>query len=445
MDIILAAPNLYTAILISLTPLLLVIARARWNPPPSYPKDVPWPGDGEGVFSRLRSCFRGWPFLTSKLQEGYETFNRSGEPFVNPNFTLRPEVILPPKDLDWLLRLPDNVATPAEQMNDNLGLAHLFPTIRPIPGEKIIMSTINTHCNRHASRIQADIYEELKLSMDREFGTDSSCWQDVKVTEAITNIVRSVGGRVVFGLPVCRDERWLASAQRATNFFGASIMAFRLLPWLVPSIETWHEKIVREQRDGIQDATVPYNLATSVIRSLVKVNGEKPVDVPLIFVVNMHAASLIFDIASSNPKEDALQILREEATQHVRSEEDWNNLASFLGMPYTESAVRESLRLSQSQARALTQTVVSDNGLTLPSGQHVPKGTWLAVASMAMHLDDRYYLEARSFKPFRFVKEGDKSTNTAEVSTQTELKTEAEVERSSNAPFLVFGGGRHRW
>ena len=41
--------------------------------------------------------------------------------------------------------------------------------------------------------------------------------------------------------------------------------------------------------------------------------------------------------------------------------------------------------------------------LVLPSGQHVPQGTWLGAASLEIHLDERFYPDAKAYKPFRFV------------------------------------------
>ncbi|KAL4927312.1 uncharacterized protein BDV17DRAFT_292745 [Aspergillus undulatus] len=168
------------------------------------------------------------------------------------------------------------------------------------------------------------------------------------------------------------------------------------------------------------------------MRTLLKINGQSAVDAPLMFTTilliallpfnfsSLSSATTIFDIASSSPDQNVYQTLWQEAAQHIQTEEDWSNLASFANMPYTESAAKESLRLNPSQTCALNQTVVQESGLTLPSGQHVAKGTWLAVASMTIHHDDRFYPEAETYKPFRFVK-GVSRTNAAGDSTDAAL------------------------
>lgn len=205
------------------------------------------------------------------------------------------------------MKLPDTVVSTSENQNENLGLAHVFPLTRPIPGEKSVMTAIHTHVNRHTSRIQADVYDELKASIDREFGADSSQWREVKITKAMASVIQSVGARIVFGLPMCRDQQWLASAERTTSFLGAAMISGQLIPWYIqpiispflkficdtirmqcfksirPIFKTWYDKILQEQKDGACDPTVPYNFATSLMRTSLKTNDQKRADVPTMF------------------------------------------------------------------------------------------------------------------------------------------------------------------
>ncbi|KAH8426570.1 cytochrome P450 [Aspergillus melleus] len=466
---------------------IIIIVQGRWKLPPPWPTDVPSLGDKDGFASWIWKCYRRWPLLSRNLQEGYDKFNRYDQPFLLPSFSLRPQVILPAKDLDWLIRLPDTVASSPEIQNENIGLAHVSPLTRPLPGEKIVMTAIHTHLNRHTSRIQADMYDELRVSIDREFGTDCSQWREVPIFKAMDSVAQRVGARVTFGLPMCRDEQWLASAKRMVSCFGAAIISAQLMPWFIqpivspfmrlvcdtvrmrcfnsirPIFETWYDRILQEQRDGgACDQSVPYNFATSVMRTSLKASDEKRASVSMMFTTLLVTALLPFngialaftaallDIASSAPEEEVLKTLREEAIQHVQSDEDWNNLASFSNMPYTESAVKESLRLSPSQARVLNKEVMQESGLTLPSGQHLPKGTWLGAASMGTHLDDRFYLDAKTYKPFRFVKQGSELSRCDVAATGGDeggagsARLEAQDRFDSRVPFLSFGAGRHR-
>lgn len=116
-------------------------------------------------------------------------------------------------------------------------------------------------------------------------------------------------------------------------------------------------------------------------------------------------------------------------------------------MPYTESVVRESLRLNPSQVRALNKEVVHEAGLTLPSGQHLTKGTWLGAASLGIHRDDRFYPDGKKYKPFRFVKDAEQPSQCGLGNQEGvgSAKPEDQDKLDSRTPFLSFGAGRHRW
>lgn len=159
------------------------------------------------------------------------------------------------------------------------------------------------------------------------------------------------------------------------------------------------------------------------------------------------STATILDIASSAPEQDVYKSLRKEAAQHLQSDADWNSLASFADMPHVESAVKESLRLNPTQSRALNREVVQESGLDLPSGQHVPKGTWLGAAIMGIHLDDRFYSDAKAYKPFRFIKKssGTNSFRMGDKSARDSMEPEHQDQLNSNTPFLSFGAGRRRW
>jgi cytochrome P450 len=88
----------------------------------------------------------------------------------------------------------------------------------------------------------------------------------------------------------------------------------------------------------------------------------------------------------------------------------------------------------------VNKEIVHASGLVLPSGQHLAKGTWLGAASLDIHLDDRFYPDAKEYKPFRFVS----GEHIDEEVTDATLP-EQQDRLDSNAPFLSFGAGRHRW
>ena len=128
--------------------------------------------------------------------------------------------------------------------------------------------------------------------------------------------------------------------------------------------------------------------------------------------------------------------------------------------------------------------VVKPNGITLPSGQDVPFGTWLGISVSGISQDERYYSDPHKYDPFRFSRarteialmERDKkngntntTTTTATDEAITNEKNVADVDNSmkpiigkvndtadrnklngswlstTTGEFGAFGLGRHSW
>lgn len=106
-------------------------------------------------------------------------------------------------------------------------------------------------------------------------------------------------------------------------------------------------------------------------------------------------------------------------------------------MPFANSAIRETLRLNPFSLVVLERVVLAKQGITLPSGQHLSKGTWLGVPTVGPQLDEAIYPNSRTYQPFRFcnrqpgeIKEGPITTNSISNITET---------------FLPFGLGKWAW
>ena len=73
--------------------------------------------------------------------------------------------------------------------------------------------------------------------------------------------------------------------------------------------------------------------------------------------------------------------------------------------------------------------------ITFSDGTTIPAGTHLAVASVPMHLDDRYYENASEFDAFRFLTGQDPGEESSQKSRLA----------STNRLYLVFGHGNRAW
>ena len=67
--------------------------------------------------------------------------------------------------------------------------------------------------------------------------------------------------------------------------------------------------------------------------------------------------------------------------------------------------------------RILLREVLPKDGVTLPSGHHIPKGSWLATDTVQTHKDDRFYLQPNEYDPFRLTKQRQDKTASSDKRT----------------------------
>lgn len=143
-----------------------------------------------------------------------------------------------------------------------------------------------------------------------------------------------------------------------------------------------------------------------------------------------------------------MEPLREEV-QEVTEQHGWtkDSMAMLVKM---ESFLRESQRVSGTSlcgpipnittAKPLIFALVpvirkAMEDITFSDGTTIPSGTHLAVASVPMHLDDRYYDNASEFDAFRFL-----SGQDAREESLQKFRL-----ASTNRLYLVFGHGNRAW
>src|SRR4051794_30571975 len=112
----------------------------------------------------------------------------------------------------------------------------------------------------------------------------------------------------------------------------------------------------------------------------------------------------LLDLVSSQP--EYYERIREEAERVLGGPQHRSDMADktlLTKLYYTESAIRESMRLNP--LFTLTHKVVNRDGLTLPDGTHLLQGCYTAIPVAEIHLDERFYPNAKEYHPFRFVRE----------------------------------------
>ena len=151
---------------------------------------------------------------------------------------------------------------------------------------------------------------------------------------------------------------------------------------------------------------------------------------------------------SSNPDDKFWDQLREEAAGVFKSEADWIDHASLPKLSLADSTIRETSRINPMLTKILLREVVAKDGATLPSGHQVPKGAWVAVDTVGVHHDDRFYLKPNEYQPFRF---SGKNEDVYDVSSKANLTDKASIYRknqdlsTTSDIFLSFGHRKHSW
>ena len=172
------------------------------------------------------------------------------------------------------------------------------------------------------------------------------------------------------------------------------------------------------------------------------------------------ATNVFLDLLSSPPNSNYYLRLREEIESTLTSNSEWESPTSVAKMHLTDSAIRESLRMSPILTRTGMREVVKKDGVQFPNGQTVPKGAWLAIPAVAIHYDEKFYPNPETYEPFRFAP-ADSAKGTAMVDATAIASKTAEGESvvpkdsqyrvlstslsSASPTFLAFGYGRHSW
>ncbi|KAE8350017.1 cytochrome P450 [Aspergillus coremiiformis] len=432
----------------------------------------PWFG-----YLRLPSSMRWWPSrphgplralsLTLKeytgsrsSEEGYREISKHGQPFALCNPSFYPQVLLPPEHVGWLLNQPEHVLSHEKANEDIHALPFLAPGFDNYDHLELIKA-IRHDLTRNIANTEHALLDELEHAADEALGpAGDQSWREVRLAEVLDQIVFAACLRVFFGVSLSRDPKFVYQVKTFTRVTGAMmILVSQWVPWplkplvgLVAGLPIhyyWLRLIIHlyptfQQRiQCLQTKTdpPPTDLVTWIVDLALARNPTKKVRISALVVrltlisflpVDVLIAMtqhLFLDLLSADPKHAYPDILRREAETAVSSKSH--------PMPQTESAIRESLRLHPLSDRMLSRRVVQRPGITLPSGQFLPRGTWLAVAAVGVHRDERNYPDPDEYQPFRFVGKGAGEENKGVLVPATSER------------FLAFGHGMHscpgRW
>ena len=109
-----------------------------------------------------------------------------------------------------------------------------------------------------------------------------------------------------------------------------------------------------------------------------------------------------------------------------------SNVSLLTQLPCGDSALRESMRLHPLFVPFPVMKVMQEGGITLPTGEHMPFGSFIGTPVFRVHMDPDSYPKPEEYLPFRFLR--------ASVPVESEISATAATDS-----FLSFGAGRHTW
>ncbi|KAF8146004.1 cytochrome P450 [Mycena galopus ATCC 62051] len=270
--------------------------------------------------------------------------------------------------------------------------------------------------------------DEIVCAFNDVLKLEGSEWKSLTVLPVIMAIVARVSNRLFVGLPLCRDEAYLAnnvyytldvmrSADRITlcppflrpllgplisNKDKSNAKALEILGPLI-------EKRLRKERELGPDWPGKPNDFISWMLDFAE--GEQRIALPLtlrILSINMaaiHTSSMAFTHAlfdlTAHPEH--LLPMREEV-ERVVSQEGWTK-AALNNMVKVDSFLRESQRVNNNSPVGMSRKIVAKDGFWFSDGTVLPNGAYVCVAARPIHYDDLNYEHAATFDGFRFARE----------------------------------------
>ncbi|KAL2135049.1 hypothetical protein VTI74DRAFT_9969 [Chaetomium olivicolor] len=487
------AAGVSSQLLESLTPgrtaaILLVFTIASfivdftWKP--RYTKSLPRVGFDDSFLGTIKNWFCYATRYNAWVAEGYEKYSRHGHAFVVPSAPSRAqEIVVPRSQTAWMLEQPDGILSTKEAHRDTLYNDYQFLGV----DDQFPIQTIHKHLARNIVGLIPGLQEEVHGAIDATFGTDTARWTSLNLWDAWLGIVPRVTNRIIVGAPLCRNKQFLAAQVAFADDVVRNSFVFNMFPRIFQPLvaplfvlsNRWHwrrsyreAKPVLEQRlydmarkasevdPKYEDWKPPEDMVTWLIRQAKaeglgeELNAEMlskrilPVEFAAIHTTVMTGFNLLLDLFSSDPALGYLDTIREETARVFAEESGTWTKQGLSRLHRTDSAIKESMRLSHF-ARALThRKVVASEGVTNSAeGWHAPYGAFLMLDLAGTHRDPELYPDPDKYDAWRFSREREEYEAKMENGEGTDAEEAMRIKRlgmvTTSAEYLPFSHGRH--
>lgn len=336
-------------------------------------------------------------------------------------------------------------------------------------------------------------WDEVQAAVDDGFGVNTTDWTNVPNFETLMHIIARVSNRMLIGLPLCRDKTYLEN----NSAFAQDVITMMTVLSFIPKflhpifgrlgsipnhihfnrLKKLNLPIIKERLAQLTADSSRKDLPNDYITWHIKTaqaekNTEEldpmmisrrlmPLNFAAIHTTTFTIVNVLFDLLGNNPKHQYVELLREEA-EHVFASCNgvWDKTA-LNQLVRIDSAIRESMRISNFGAAPLIRKVIARDGLVNEEeGWTAPHGTYVSVDAHSVHHDPDVYPEPMTYDAFRFSrpreefearqKQEQQQANNTDAGTLQTTKDLAETLKMRSAglittsdTFLPFGHGRH--
>ncbi|KAI8942778.1 hypothetical protein NX059_000822 [Plenodomus lindquistii] len=372
------------------------------------------------------------------------------EPYILPGI-LGSEVVLPVFWISWLASKPDSILSAKWSRLQRMNFETTF--MRPEVVTNPFQETVIRHdLIANLDKLAPELADEIAVAVDELWGCDTEKYKMVSLEETIFRIVARASSRILAGKYVARNANFIDNSIRftkvvITNGFVMKVIPKALEPYLVwilvyfvrrhyrklsQVLEPLFQISTSKQQSGertlenkvtAKETAVQW-LATNAVRTAGTDQKEQTPPwlalrlMTLLFATadttSLTSMNALIDVFTETKGETCISILREEARCNARLFGDQWNRARLNSMPYHDSALRESMRLSGFAIKMIQRKVMSAEGITLPNGTTLPQGTMVCVSAWGLHHDEQVYHDPSTFLYDRFIADPYPATETSE-------------------------------
>ena len=401
-----------------------------------------------------------------------------------PDFSGRPEVVVPRDQISWLLELPDNVLSTSAAHYTTLEGDYAFTSPKMLK-DPYHEHVVHKYLPRNLGKIVPGIQEEVENAMDISWGMGTESWTRLTVWDNLMFVISHVTNRMFVGLPLCRNEDYLDNMSKFAMDVIACMMTLVFVPtWLkpivgpivtipnrrhwaattkytFPLIEERKTMMKAKKEDPSIEWVEPNDYLTWHISLAMAENRQDeldtdiisrrlmPINFAAIHTTNLTATNVLFDLASSDPSKGFFEGIREEVERVFKEEGGHWTKAGLQKLHRTDSAIRESMRISNFMSRGLGRIVLAKEGITNKAeGWHAPKGSVLVTdVHHPMH-DPELHSDPDKYDAFRFSRSKEDNETAKELAPGTTEKSGRPALKNvdminTSDTFLAFSHGRH--